>query len=48
MDMIQSRNSTSHTYNEEIAADIVNAILTEYFERFVKFQQQFLKLEKSS
>jgi nucleotidyltransferase substrate binding protein (TIGR01987 family) len=48
MDMIQSRNRGTHTYNENIAADIANAILTEYFERFVKFEQSFVKLEKSS
>lgn len=48
MDMIQSRNRSSHTYNENIAADIARAILTEYFERFVKFEQKFAKLEKSS
>lgn len=31
MDMIQSRNLTSHTYNEETAAQISAAILGEYF-----------------
>jgi nucleotidyltransferase substrate binding protein (TIGR01987 family) len=48
MDMIQSRNNSSHTYNEDIATDIAEAIVGEYFERFVKFERKFVKLEKSS
>jgi nucleotidyltransferase substrate binding protein (TIGR01987 family) len=47
MDMIQSRNSSSHTYNEQIAADIVGAIRSEYFDRFMKLEQRLLKLETS-
>ena len=47
MDMIQSRNLSSHTYNEEIAANLVKAILTEYFERFIGFELRFSELEKS-
>ena len=47
MDMVQSRNRSSHTYNEDIATDIAEAIVTEYFARFVKFEQKFVKLEKS-
>jgi nucleotidyltransferase substrate binding protein (TIGR01987 family) len=34
MDMIQSRNLTSHTYNEETAAQISAAILGDYFPEF--------------
>lgn len=34
MDMIQSRNLTSHTYNEATAAQISTAILNEYFPEF--------------
>jgi len=34
MNMIQSRNLTSHTYNEAIAAQISAAILGDYFSEF--------------
>ncbi|MCC6601982.1 MAG: nucleotidyltransferase substrate binding protein [Anaerolineae bacterium] len=34
MDMIQSRNLTSHTYNEATAAQIATAILGDYFPQF--------------
>lgn len=34
MDMIQSRNLTSHTYNEETAAQIATVILGDYFPEF--------------
>jgi nucleotidyltransferase substrate binding protein (TIGR01987 family) len=48
MDMIQSRNKSSHTYNEAVATDIVNATLGEYFKSFTEFEHRFLQLEKSS
>lgn len=38
MDMIQSRNKTSHTYNEETANEIFKKILTQYYPAFVKFK----------
>lgn len=38
MDMIQSRNKTSHTYNEEIANEIYSKILKEYYPVFEKFR----------
>ncbi|MCB0408432.1 MAG: nucleotidyltransferase substrate binding protein [Bdellovibrionales bacterium] len=34
MDMIASRNQTSHTYNQETADLIVNKILSLYFDLF--------------
>lgn len=34
MDMIQSRNKTSHTYNEETANEIYTKILKEYYPVF--------------
>ena len=34
MEMIQSRNLTTHTYNEATAAQIVEAILNTYFAEF--------------
>ena len=36
MDMIQSRNLTSHTYNEDTAEQISTAVLNQYFPEFIK------------
>jgi len=38
MDMIQSRNKTSHTYNEETANEIFSKIINDYFSLFVNFR----------
>lgn len=38
MEMMKSRNSTSHTYNEDTAIEITKYILFEYKEEFVKFE----------
>jgi nucleotidyltransferase substrate binding protein (TIGR01987 family) len=38
MDMIASRNNTSHTYNEATANEIYAKILNEYFPAFVDFK----------
>jgi nucleotidyltransferase substrate binding protein (TIGR01987 family) len=46
MDMIQSRNRSSHTYNERIAEEIARAILASYFQQFAKFEERFLSLER--
>jgi nucleotidyltransferase substrate binding protein (TIGR01987 family) len=47
MEMIQSRNRSSHTYNEAIANDIAEAIISSYFDSFEKFEKRFLVLEKA-
>ncbi len=47
MDMIKNRNRSSHTYNEETANEIANAILDEYVNEFVIFQQTFNVLKNS-
>lgn len=39
MDMIGSRNKTSHTYNEKTAEEIYFKILQEYYPAFLEFQQ---------
>ncbi len=39
MDMIKSRNKTSHTYNEETANEIYLKILNEYFPAFQEFNK---------
>ena len=38
MDMIKSRNKTSHTYNEETANEIYYKILKEYYPIFENFR----------
>lgn len=45
MDMIVSRNSTSHTYNEETANEIANAILVDYYKEFVKLHLKLSELK---
>ena len=39
MKMIGSRNKTSHTYNEEIAAEIYYNILNDYYPALIEFQK---------
>jgi nucleotidyltransferase substrate binding protein (TIGR01987 family) len=46
MAMIQSRNRTSHTYNEETADEIASAIVSSYVEEFEKFLRKFTELEQ--
>ncbi|NUQ23875.1 MAG: nucleotidyltransferase substrate binding protein [Saprospiraceae bacterium] len=38
MEMIKSRNSTSHTYNEKTAAEIANHVINNYIGLFKLFQ----------
>lgn len=40
LDMVESRNMTSHTYNEETAREIVNAITDHYFEAFCALREK--------
>ncbi len=47
MDMIKSRNQTSHTYNEETANEITEAILTRYCTQFSQFSTRFLQLQEA-
>jgi len=46
MDMIKSRNQTSHTYNEKTANEITEAILTRYCAQFSQFQARFSQLQE--
>jgi len=46
MDMIRSRNLTSHTYNEGTAAQIASAILETYFPEFAAFQDQLARIKR--
>lgn len=44
MDMIKSRNKTSHTYDEEIAAEIFKNIITRYHSEFLTFRDKMESL----
>ena len=46
MDMIKSRNKTSHTYNEETADAIFLKIVHEYYVEFKGFKKQMETLLK--
>lgn len=44
MDMIKSRNKTSHTYNEEVADEIFKNIITQYHTEFLAFRDKMESL----
>ena len=44
MDMIKSRNKSSHTYNEETANSIVHAIINDYFQEFANLKNRLENL----
>lgn len=44
MDMLQSRNKTSHTYNEETAEEITTAVLSIYYPLFKKLEKKLSSL----
>lgn len=46
MDMIKSRNETSHTYNEETANSIIEKIINHYHLLFIDFNQHMEVLRK--
>jgi nucleotidyltransferase substrate binding protein (TIGR01987 family) len=46
MEMIKSRNQSSHTYNEEVAADLKNKITKNYHNLFRAFKKKMAQLEK--
>ena len=43
MDMIQSRNQTSHTYNTTLAEQVVSDIIHKYFYQFKEIIEEFKK-----
>ncbi len=45
MRMINSRNLTSHTYNEAKVQEIIKLISNNYFVRFVEFKEKFQELQ---
>lgn len=44
MDMLKSRNQTSHTYNEATARQINNAVVTRYYDLFIRLRTKFEQL----
>ena len=48
MDMIRSRNLTSHTYNEATAREIVSAIIRSYFDEFADFHTRMGKRKEEN
>ncbi|MCF8303341.1 MAG: nucleotidyltransferase substrate binding protein [Bacteroidales bacterium] len=45
MDMLKSRNETSHTYNEEIAKEIYDKVIEKYLPLFEEFDLVMEKLK---
>lgn len=48
MRMIEHRNETTHTYDEETADKIADAILTRYVTEFEKFRERFEELAREN
>lgn len=44
MDMIKSRNLTSHTYNEEVTESIIENIIYDYYPAFCSLEEKLKKL----
>ncbi|MEI6422500.1 MAG: nucleotidyltransferase substrate binding protein [Lentisphaerota bacterium] len=44
LDMIKSRNQSSHTYNEAVADEIMNKIIHSYYALFADFKNKFRTL----
>lgn len=47
MDMLQSRNKTSHTYNEETAQEICRAVQNIYYPLFRKLNQKLGEISEA-
>lgn len=48
MDMIRSRNKTSHTYHEATADEVFWNIVKDYYPEFVAFKEQMIKIQESN
>jgi nucleotidyltransferase substrate binding protein (TIGR01987 family) len=46
MEMIESRNKSTHTYDSATAQSIASAITSRYVPAFKKFQQKFTELQR--
>jgi nucleotidyltransferase substrate binding protein (TIGR01987 family) len=47
MNMIESRNKTSHSYNEEIAIEIANEVMNKYYFLFIKMKNKMKLIDES-
>lgn len=47
MDMVRSRTLTSHTYNEELAEEVADAIRQQYYPQLVLLQAQMESIKES-
>ncbi len=47
MDMLKSRNKTSHTYNEDTAREINHAVVTIYYDLFIQLRHKFEQLSSN-
>lgn len=43
MDMIEKRNLSSHTYNQDVAATLAAAVYESYYPAFMALQERFAK-----
>ena len=43
MDMIKKRQLTSHTYNEEVVVEIMDAIIDDYYHQFVSLRDALVE-----
>jgi len=48
MDMVRSRTLTTHTYNEEIAEQIVTAIINRYYSEFLQLHSKLQSLKEEN
>lgn len=48
MEMINSRNKTTHTYNQETANEITLKIKEKYFLEFLEFKNNFTKIKEKT
>ena len=46
MEMARSRTLTSHTYNEDVARQVVVAIMEQYFPLYVQLYHTLLELQR--
>ncbi|MCK5842504.1 MAG: nucleotidyltransferase substrate binding protein [Candidatus Sabulitectum sp.] len=44
MEMLKSRNKTSHTYNEETAREICTAVTSQYYQLFCRLENKLSSL----
>lgn len=48
MDMIKSRNETSHNYDDTIAKSVIDKIINDYYPEMVKFDEKMDSLSSQS